>query len=328
MPTSVPARFFQLKRGTAARWASANPVLADGEIGLITDTGSLKFGDGTSTWTDLPDFFTKANMDFRAKSFTADGSVRGAFIKTTSLTDHAATFYKASTSGSGVAINGVSDNPDDSTMFLSGVEKTRGTLKIAHNGYADASDSGASGLSIDTRIAGSAARGIYLWSSEGGQTGDSITVRRSSAVTNLSREDFVVKASGRCGIGIGLGSTPAAQLEIAQPDDSTPGLSIRARSATASNLIEARRSSDGAVRTRISRDCQLVTQETAFFNGPAVQIGPNASTQVGGGTNCMGLSNASVVPTSNPTGGGVMYAEGGALKWRGSNGTVTVIAPA
>jgi hypothetical protein len=28
------------------------------------------------------------------------------------------------------------------------------------------------------------------------------------------------------------------------------------------------------------------------------------------------------------TGGGILYAEGGALKYRGSNGTVTVIAPA
>jgi hypothetical protein len=33
-------------------------------------------------------------------------------------------------------------------------------------------------------------------------------------------------------------------------------------------------------------------------------------------------------PTTNPTGGGFLYSEGGALKWRGSSGTVTTIAPA
>lgn len=33
-------------------------------------------------------------------------------------------------------------------------------------------------------------------------------------------------------------------------------------------------------------------------------------------------------PSTNPTGGGFLYSEGGALKWRGSSGTVTTIAPA
>ena len=48
----------------------------------------------------------------------------------------------------------------------------------------------------------------------------------------------------------------------------------------------------------------------------------------GGGDGVLGIANATTVPTSNPTGGGVLYAEAGALKWRGSGGTVTTIAPA
>jgi hypothetical protein len=50
---------------------------------------------------------------------------------------------------------------------------------------------------------------------------------------------------------------------------------------------------------------------------------------LGGGTGAViGLSNATVVPTTNPVGGGVLYAQAGALKWRGSSGTTTTIAPA
>jgi hypothetical protein len=49
---------------------------------------------------------------------------------------------------------------------------------------------------------------------------------------------------------------------------------------------------------------------------------------LGGGRGVLGIANASAVPTANPAGGGVLYAEGGALKWRGSSGTVTTIAPA
>jgi hypothetical protein len=34
------------------------------------------------------------------------------------------------------------------------------------------------------------------------------------------------------------------------------------------------------------------------------------------------------VPTTNTTGGGLLYVESGALKYRGSSGTVTTIANA
>lgn len=44
----------QLRRGSAARWAELDPVLASGEPGLETDTRRLKFGDGATAWNDLP----------------------------------------------------------------------------------------------------------------------------------------------------------------------------------------------------------------------------------------------------------------------------------
>lgn len=58
-----------------------------------------------------------------------------------------------------------------------------------------------------------------------------------------------------------------------------------------------------------------------------VQFGA-ASASFGGGASVIGIANATTVPTSNPTGGGILYSEGGALKWRGSSGTITTIAPA
>jgi hypothetical protein len=46
----------KLRRGTASEWKRANPVLAAGEPGFETDTGTLKVGDGTTTWSHLPHF--------------------------------------------------------------------------------------------------------------------------------------------------------------------------------------------------------------------------------------------------------------------------------
>lgn len=43
----------RLRRGTAAAWTSANPVLALGEPGLETDTRKLKYGDGATAWNSL-----------------------------------------------------------------------------------------------------------------------------------------------------------------------------------------------------------------------------------------------------------------------------------
>ena len=56
-------------------------------------------------------------------------------------------------------------------------------------------------------------------------------------------------------------------------------------------------------------------------------VGQNAPS-LGGGAGVQFIGNAATVPTSNPTGGGILYVEAGALKFRGSSGTVTTIAPA
>lgn len=47
------ASIIQLRRDTAANWTSANPTLAQGELGLETDTLKIKAGDGSTTWTSL-----------------------------------------------------------------------------------------------------------------------------------------------------------------------------------------------------------------------------------------------------------------------------------
>lgn len=48
----------------------------------------------------------------------------------------------------------------------------------------------------------------------------------------------------------------------------------------------------------------------------------------GSGTGVIFIANASVNPSTNPSGGGVLYSDAGAGKWRGSSGTVTTIGPA
>jgi hypothetical protein len=42
------------RRGTAIAWTTANPILKLGELGLETDTGKFKAGDGVNLWSVLP----------------------------------------------------------------------------------------------------------------------------------------------------------------------------------------------------------------------------------------------------------------------------------
>jgi hypothetical protein len=46
----------QQRRGTAAQWTAADPILAAGEIGFETDTNQFKIGDGVNAWDDLSYF--------------------------------------------------------------------------------------------------------------------------------------------------------------------------------------------------------------------------------------------------------------------------------
>lgn len=83
---------------------------------------------------------------------------------------------------------------------------------------------------------------------------------------------------------------------------------------------------DGTVRFT-SPEQTIFTARTVQmrWDGEWLQVGPMGLP--GSGSRGVALANAATPPTL-PSGGGLLYAEAGALKWRGSAGTVTVIAPA
>ncbi|MDH6439177.1 type IV secretory pathway TrbL component [Streptomyces sp. SAI-144] len=195
---------------------------------------------------------------------------------TRSTTAHAVTAVMAATSGAGAALNVASKNPQTSALNVTGVENARGTVKITHDGYVDGSDADGSALSIDLqthgvtdRSGGTAAQGIFLTATTGATKGALLVLRN-----NPGLDDFVVKGSGRVGVGIGVGDTPQSQLHVVQV----------APQAASAILAE------GSVR----------------------------------------LANTAAEPSNAPAdlGGGSLYAQNGALFWKGGNGKVTELAPA
>ena len=64
----------RIRRDTAAAWASANPVLGLGEMGLETDTRKTKFGDGLSAWNSLSYSVDKSQIGLSNVDNTSDAN--------------------------------------------------------------------------------------------------------------------------------------------------------------------------------------------------------------------------------------------------------------
>jgi len=76
--------------------------------------------------------------------------------------------------------------------------------------------------------------------------------------------------------------------------------------------------SEGTERAGLSGNGTLLLGDKNFNDGD----------DKGGSGAMIIIDNVSGVPNSNPSSGGIIYAEGGALKYRGSSGTITTIADA
>ncbi len=60
-----------MKRGTAAEWVTANPILAAGEPGMETNTGVYKIGDGVTAWISLSRFVSASLFEAKGDMIAA-----------------------------------------------------------------------------------------------------------------------------------------------------------------------------------------------------------------------------------------------------------------
>jgi hypothetical protein len=150
------------------------------------------------------------------------------------------------------------------------------------------------------RIAGD---GVATWSNVGGVAGTAMTLNSS---------------------GLGVGISPAVNLDIASA--STTQFRIQR-----SGQADVRVISDtgvGIVGTYSNHTLQIRTNGTAaIICDTAQNVGVGVSTFGTSAAKVLGLANATA-PSTSPAGMGQLYVEAGALKYRGSSGTVTTIANA
>jgi len=165
---------------------------------------------------------------------------------------------------------------------------------------------------------------------------------QNSAGTVITRvaSDGQIGTSARATIGEVTIST-AAQFVVKGNTDRVQAAVI-GNSTQTSNLQEWQ-NSGGTVLASVSQTGTLATTggvntlllrstvdsvTTIYLAGSRNVQFASATPSVGGGAGVLGIANATTVPSSNPTGGGILYVESGALKYRGSSGTITTLGAA
>ena len=215
---------------------------------------------------------------------------------------------------------------------------SQGLYSIAIGRNAGTTSQGADAIAIG-QSAGSSSQGTYsiaIGNSAGGATGTyavAIGYRAGGVSTNSSvsiGDQAGYTGSGDYSIAIGykamfsggsgtsnnivLNATGATLDVVASATNSCYIAPIRAESTTGTEFL------------KYNTTTKEVTTTTGLaFIGTNLGLGVSAwgtaASQV------LGMANATA-PTTSPAGMGQLYVEGGALKFRGSSGTVTVIAPA
>ena len=123
---------------------------------------------------------------------------------------------------------------------------------------------------------------------------------------------------------LGIAPNKTAQISTASPNYN-PFFVMENRSTSAN---------DWAITAGTAVNDLVIRNTTGSYNALYFQNGNGNSTigingaSFGGGEGVVYIANATLLPASNPASGGILFVDSGALKYRGSSGTVTTIAAA
>lgn len=225
----------QQRRGTAAQWTSANPILNAGEMGWESDTNKFKIGDGTNHWADLDYFIDQSSTVNPAfgSSITFEGATANAYETTLTVTDPTAdrTITLPDSTGTVVLADGSGNVTISGNLTVSGSTTSINQTEInVTNAFVF---EGATANAYETTLSivePTADRTIYLKDADGtlAFTSD-ITTAIDSVNTNLNNglagKQDAVSGVSNTEIGYLDGVTSAIQTQLNNKQDVVSGVS-------------------------------------------------------------------------------------------------------
>lgn len=157
-----------------------------------------------------------------------------------------------------------------------------------------------------------------VWTAGAGGTTTPVIISQATKTTDAVANTFTVQAQNAfASATTNINGGPLHLQSGAAKTNGTTGLRgpvrIQIGADSAETMIEA---AEPVVGQRVISLCQIGSGVTS------TQMPTNS------GDGVIYIANRSVAPTANAVGGGILYVESGALKFRGSSGTVTTIAAA
>lgn len=120
----------QFRRGTAAQWTTANPVLAAGELGWESDTGEFKVGNGSSTWTALGYWISDVAAHTHPSAQISDSTAVGRSVLTAADATAARAAIGAGTSNLALGTTGTTAMAGNKTFSFAEITGTLGTAQL------------------------------------------------------------------------------------------------------------------------------------------------------------------------------------------------------
>ena len=274
-----------------------------GTVVAVTPTGTLRSA-GLITAGSSSDVLGQLSVITTATS-RIGAVIRGASGQT-------ADYLQVQTSAGGVVAKLTSSaNP----RFILGTSDTSSTFGVTSHA--------AAGVVAVIRGAASQSANLQEWQASDGGTAARVTSSGSLVTT----QGFAVLggASISGSIATLLQTSNAARIALVVQGAASQSANLQEWQNSAGTVL-ALVGPSGTIRTPALLSTDNLNAIT-FGATRNVQFG-SATQAFGGGEVVIGIRNATTVPTSNPTNGGVLYVEAGALKYRGSSGTITTIANA
>jgi hypothetical protein len=162
---------------------------------------------------------------------------------------------------------------------------------------------------VNYRITGGtgAGSGIHTWEYVGGVAGTAMTLNST---------------------GLGVGGSPAAKLHIVGSASATVDIARFAASSGPYIGIGTEGTNYTWIQSFGGKPLQINPQgNDTILNPSSGNVGVGVSTFGTSANKVLGLANATA-PSTSPAGMGQLYVEAGALKYRGSSGTITTLAVA